>query len=345
MKTLVRSMFAWLFLFSMVALPAIAVADDEVTPIGDWQLEVATPDGATLNLKVNIKQDGDKLAGTMIGDDGVETELTDIAFADGELKFAISRDFGGQQLTSKFTGKLTAEKYEGSVDYDIGGQAGTLDVVGGRAKPSIDLNGTWLLVATSEGGTFEPKLHLKHDGDKLDGKYEWTEDVVAEIKDGKIVDEEVTFTVTHDFNGEEIVVKYKVKLDGDKLAGTAEYDLSGQTGTAEIEGKRGKAAGVAGTWNITIAGENGETYETKAKLTQDGDAISGDYEGPAGEAKISEAKLDGDTLTFQVARERDGQKLVLNYKGKLDGDTLKGEVEFDLGGETRTTTFEGKRTE
>jgi len=200
-----------------------------------------------------------------------------------------------------------------------------------------------LLVATSEGGTFEPKLHIKHDGDKLDGKYEWNENITAEIKDGKIVDDEVTFTVTHDFNGEEIVVKYKVKLDGDKLDGTADYDMAGQTGTAEIEGKRGKAASVAGTWDITIAGENGETYETKAKLSQDGDAITGDYEGPAGEAKISEAKLDGDTLTFQVARERDGQKLVLNYKGKLDGDTLKGEVEFDLGGETRTTTFEGKR--
>ena len=338
-------MVGWMLLFSLLALPAMAVADDEVSPVGDWQLEVATPDGATLNLKVNIKQDGDKLAGTMVGDDGVETELTDISFADGELKFAISRDFGGQQLNSKFTGKLTAEKYEGSVDYDIGGQAGTLDVVGGRAKPSIDLNGTWLLVATSEGGTFEPKLHLKHDGDTLDGKYEWNEDITAEIKDGKIVEEEVTFTVTHDFNGEEIVVKYKVKLDGDKLAGTAEYDLAGQTGTAEVEGTRGKAASVAGTWNITIAAENGETYETKAKLTQDGDAISGDYEGPAGEAKISEAKLDGDKLSFTVARERDGQKLVLNYKGKLDGDTLKGEVEFDFGGETRTTTFEAKRAE
>jgi hypothetical protein len=342
MKTLARVMLGGLMLGLLMA-PAMAVADDEVTPVGDWQLEVATPDGVVLNLKVNIKQDGDNLKGTMVGDDGVETELTDISFQDEELKFALSRDFGGQQLTSKFTGKLTAEKYEGSVDYDIGGQAGTLEVTGGRAK--VDLNGTWLLVATSEGGTFEPKLHLKHDGDTLDGKYEWTEDVVVEIKDGKIVDGEVTFTVTHDFNGEEIVVKYKVKPEGDKLAGSAEYDLSGQTGTAEIEGKRGTAASVAGSWSITIAGENGETYETKAKLTQDGDTISGDYEGPAGEAKISDAKLEGDKLSFTVARERDGQKLVLNYKGTLDGDTLKGDVEFDFNGDTRTTTFEAKRAE
>ncbi|MBX9789210.1 MAG: hypothetical protein K2Y37_09875 [Pirellulales bacterium] len=341
MKTLARVLLGGL----MIGLlgPAVAVAEDKVTPVGDWQLEVATPDGVVLNLKVNIKQDGDNYKGTMVGDDGVESELTDIAFKDDELKFALSRDFGGQQLTSKFTGKLTAEKFEGSVDYDIGGQAGTLEVTGGR--PKLDLTGTWLLVATSEGGVFEPKLHLKHDGETLEGKYEWNEDVTAEIKDGKIVDGEITFTVTHDFNGEEIVVKYKVKLDGEKLAGSADYDLAGQTGTAEIEGSRGKPVKVAGTWNITIAGENGETYETVAKLTQEGDALSGTYEGPAGEAKISDAKLEGNKLSFAVARERDGQKLVLNYKGTLDGDTMKGEVEFDFGGETRTTTFEAKRAE
>ncbi|MGD9648630.1 MAG: hypothetical protein AB7U73_23165 [Pirellulales bacterium] len=344
MKTLARVMLGGLLLGWMLS-PALAVADDEVTPVGDWQLEIATPDGLVLNLKVNIKKDGDDYSGTMIGDDGVETELSDISFKDEELKFDLSRDFGGQQLTSKFSGKLTAEKYEGTVDYDIGGQAGTLEVTGARAKPSLDLNGTWLIVATSEGGVFEPKMHLKHDGDKLDGKYEWTEDVVVEIKDGKVVDGEVTFTVTHDLNGEEIIVKYKVKPDGDKLAGTADYDLAGQIGTADIEASRGKAASVAGTWNITIAGENGETYETVAKLTQDGDTISGDYEGPAGEAKIADAKLEGDKLSFSVARERDGQKLVLNYKGVVEGDLLKGEVEFDFNGDTRSTTFEAKRAE
>jgi hypothetical protein len=167
---------------------------------------------------------------------------------------------------------------------------------------------------------------------------------VAEVQDGEIVGGELIFTVTHDFDGQEIVVKFKVKQDGEKLAGLAEYDLGGQTGTAEIEGSRSKAADIAGDWNIAITGENGDTIEVTAKLTQDGDKIGGDYTGPAGDAKVSDAKLDGKTLTFKVVRERDGQELILNYKGEVDGDTITGDVEFDFDGQTRSTTFEAKRS-
>jgi hypothetical protein len=451
MKALATSVFGWFMVLALVRLAAAATADD-VKPDGQWRFVVAMPDGGELNLKVTLKQADGKLGGTLVGDDSVETEITDAELKNGELTFKISRDLGGQQLNSTFTGKLTAGEFDGSVDYDLGGQTGTLAVKGQRAanavlgtwklaivtpdgnklepvatfrqegdgicgtlvgddgnevkleetsfkddellftlktdfggqglvakwlvakfrgkldggslagtvdydlsgqagtldftgtRQKLDLNGTWLLVATSDAGTYEPKMHLKHDGEDLSGKYVWTEDVVAEIKDGKVVDEEVTFTVTHDVDGQEIVVKYKLKPDGDKLTGTADYDLGGQTGTAQITGTRGQAVNVAGTWNITIAGENGQSYETTAKLTQEGGVISGDYSGPAGDAKISDAKLEGQKLTFKVVRQREGRKLVLTYAGEIDGDTMTGDVEFDFDGQTRTTKFEAKRT-
>jgi hypothetical protein len=114
---------------------------------------------------------------------------------------------------------------------------------------------------------------------------------------------------------------------------------------ADIEGSRSKGADVAGTWNIAIDGENGEKIESTVKLTQDGDTIGGEYSGPAGDAKVTDAKLDGNKLTFSVERERDGRKLVVNYSGEIEGDTLAGDVEIDIDGQTRSTKFEAKRAE
>lgn len=309
---------------------------------GAWKLSIETPDGNTLAPVLMLTQEGETVTGTFTGDDGNEVEIEDGSFKDGELAFSYTADFGGQSLITKFKLEVEGDKLAGAVEYDLSGQTGELDVTG--ARPEMNLNGTWLLVATSDAGVFEPKLHLKHDGDDISGNYEWTESVVAEVQDGEIVGGELIFTVTHDFDGQEIVVKFKVKQDGEKLAGLAEYDLGGQTGTAEIEGSRSKAADIAGDWNIAITGENGDTIEVTAKLTQDGDKIGGDYTGPAGDAKVSDAKLDGKTLTFKVVRERDGQELILNYKGEVDGDTITGDVEFDFDGQTRSTTFEAKRS-
>jgi hypothetical protein len=326
-------------------LPVVGTRAGANTIAGDWKLSINTPDGQTLQPVLSVKQDGDNYSGKLTGDDGRESEVKEVSFKDGELAFTLEGDFGGTPLVSKFKCKLEGKELSGTVDYELGGEQGTLDVTGERAAPEIDLNGTWLLVATSEGGTFEPKAHLKHEGDAVTGKYEWSEETQAEIEDGKLVDGELTFTVKHDFNGQEIVVKYKVKPEGDKLAGTADYDLGGQLGVADIEGSRSKGADVAGTWNIAIDGENGEKIESTVKLTQDGDTIGGEYSGPAGDAKVTDAKLDGNKLTFSVERERDGRKLVVNYSGEIEGDTLAGDVEIDIDGQTRSTKFEAKRAE
>lgn len=310
---------------------------------GKWKLAIETPDGNKLEPLLAITQDGDAVTGTFTGDDGNEVEIEDGSFQDGELGFTYTADFNGQSLVCKFKLKPESDGLKGAVEYDLEGQTGELSVTGTRPQSDLDLNGTWLLVATSDGGTFEPKLHLKHKGDDISGKYEWTESVVAEVMDGKIVDAELIFTVTHDFDGQELKVNYKVKPEGDKLAGTADYKLGDQAGTAQIEGRRSKVASIAGDWKIAITGENGDTIEATARLTQDGDQIGGDYTGPAGEAKITEAKFDGMTLTFQVVRERDGRRLVLGYKGEVAGDKITGDVEFEFDGQTRSTKFEAKR--
>ncbi|MBL9125756.1 MAG: hypothetical protein JNG90_19100 [Planctomycetaceae bacterium] len=310
---------------------------------GAWKFTIKTDDGQSLEPIVKIEQDGETVSGTFLGMDGTEVKLEDGAFKDNELAFKVTLDFGGQELIAKFAGKVAAKEFKGKVDYDIGGQTGTFDVLGAKEAGESPIHGNWTLVATSEGGTFEPKLMIVHEGDKIEGVYVWDEQTKVDIKEPKLSDKELTFKVEHDFSGSPIVVLYSVTTDGDSLKGKADYDLGGQTGTATIEGKRVKPAEVAGTWNISLTTEDGQSFDVTLKLEQGGDGLKGTYTGPAGEAEIKDAKVDGNKIEFSVVRERDGQEFEIEYEGTIDGDAIKGEAEADFGGQEMTLKFEGKR--
>jgi hypothetical protein len=310
---------------------------------GAWKFLIKTDDGQQLEPIVKIDQDGESVTGTFQGVDGTDVKLEDGTFKDNELAFKVTLDFGGQELIAKFAGKLADNAFKGKVDYDIGGQTGTFDVTGERAAGESPIHGNWEMIATSEGGTFEPKLLIVHEGDKIEGVYIWDEQTKVDIKEPKLSDKELTFKVEHDFSGSPIVVLYTITTDGDALKGKADYDLGGQTGTATVEGKRVKPADVTGTWNITLTTEDGQSYEVTAKLEQSKDGLKGTYSGPAGDADITDAEINGNEIEFTVVRERDGQKFEIEYEGNVDGDTMKGEAEADLGGQDAKFKFEGKR--
>ena len=79
------------------------------------------------------------------------------------------------------------------------------------------VDGAWKADYTTPDGTARTStFHLKADGEKLTGK------VVspmgeAEIKDGSIKGDDVTFSVTRSFNGQDFTLKYVGKVAGDEL--------------------------------------------------------------------------------------------------------------------------------
>ena len=105
------------------------------------------------------------------------------------------------------------------------------------------------------------------------------------------------------------------------------------------------AADVTGTWKWTVE-FNGNTSERVLKLKQEGEKLTGTITGRDNtESPIEDAKLDGDTVTFKVTREFNGNKVVLSYKGKVSGDTIKGETKFERDGESQSREWEAKRSQ
>jgi hypothetical protein len=122
-----------------------------------------------------------------------------------------------------------------------------------------------------------------------------------------------------------------------------------------------------GTWTWTQqprAGGNAPANATPRKITlklkAEGDKLTGTITQPAGgrrgggdgaappaptETKISNGKVNGDSISFDVTREFNGNSFTAKYAGKVEGDMIKGKVEMPArgGGEAQSRDWEAKR--
>jgi hypothetical protein len=110
--------------------------------------------------------------------------------------------------------------------------------------------------------------------------------------------------------------------------------------TANVQAQ-GKA--LSGTWKWTVE-FGGQTREQTLKLKLDGDKLTGAMLGRDGqEIPITNAKYKDGEFSFEVTRERQGQKFTTKYQGKIEGDTIKGKTEGMFGDQAFSREWEAKR--
>jgi hypothetical protein len=109
-----------------------------------------------------------------------------------------------------------------------------------RAADKADPNGTWKWSVTFNNQTRDVTLKLKLDGDKLTGKISGRNNTETDIEDATFKDNEVSFSVTRERNGQKFVTKYKGKIDGDTIKGKSESERNGQNQSRDWEAKREK---------------------------------------------------------------------------------------------------------
>src|SRR5947209_16938002 len=83
------------------------------------------------------------------------------------------------------------------------------------------------------------------------------------------------------------------------------------------------AADVTGTWKGTAETPNG-TIERTFVFKVDGDKLTGETTSQMmGKSTITDGKIDGNTLTFTIKANFQGNDVMLNYKGIVSGDAIK----------------------
>src|SRR5262245_18154368 len=116
----------------------------------------------------------------------------------------------------------------------VGGVAAT----GGADDKKADATGTWKWVRKSpDGQESEITASVKQEGNKLTGKVT-TEAGKIDIKNGSVVDGNVSFEINIDAGGSEIHVKFTGKLQGDSIKGKAEITRDGKPMTRDWQPKR-----------------------------------------------------------------------------------------------------------
>jgi len=91
------------------------------------------------------------------------------------------------------------------------------------------------------------------------------------------------------------------------------------------------AADATGKWTAEMPGRDGNTQTVTMNLKADGGALTGTVSGRRGDSEISQGKVDGNNVSFDVVREFNGNKMTQHYVGTLDGDTIHFTIKMEGG--------------
>jgi len=199
---------------------------------------------------------------------------------------------------------------------------------------AAEVSGTWKGAFDLHGSPVPLTITLKIDGTKVTGTVEGLPTTPAEIHDGALGGDTVTFWVNSDYQGQTYKVLYKGKVLADQIS----FDMSTEDGnwSAPLTVKRGgedaapaapAAADVTGDWKGTFDA-NGTPMELKFHLKSSGGTVTGSIErADAPPMEVHEGKIEGDTVSFWITTDYQGQTYTVVYKGKVTA----GQIEFDMG--------------
>lgn len=92
---------------------------------GVWKADYQSPDGAARTSTFHLKADGTKLTGKVVSGTG-DAEIKDGTVKGDDISFTVIRNFGGQDVTLKYTGKVAADEIKMTVSF---GDQGGFDIV------------------------------------------------------------------------------------------------------------------------------------------------------------------------------------------------------------------------
>ena len=94
------------------------------------------------------------------------------------------------------------------------------------------------------------------------------------------------------------------------------------------------AADISGKWKGTGEGPNGPIERTFT-FRVDGTKLTGETESQLlGKSTITDGKVEGESISFSISANMQGNDIKLDYKGKIEGDQIKLTVEIAGAGQT-----------
>ncbi|HVW21730.1 MAG TPA: hypothetical protein VHC86_10990 [Opitutaceae bacterium] len=126
------------FLAAIGAVAVLTVAAFAADPSGSWTYSMAMREGGTpRTTKFTLANKDGALTGSVAGRNG-DTAISNGSFKDGAVSFDVTRDFGGNSFTIKYSGKLSDDGNTITGKVTIpgrdGGEPRVIDWTASRAK-------------------------------------------------------------------------------------------------------------------------------------------------------------------------------------------------------------------
>jgi hypothetical protein len=157
--------------------PGTPAAAQNAGVVGTWDLSVVSDQGTTSSGTVVLKQNGDKIVGTLTaphGDMPVEASLKEHAIT---IWFTVPTEDGALGIT--MNGTVDGDTMKGTLE--IAGRDGRREWSAKRAAAAtpapaasdarLDVSGTWAVAVETSAGNGTPTITLKQDGEKVTGHY------------------------------------------------------------------------------------------------------------------------------------------------------------------------------
>jgi len=204
---------------------------------------------------------------------------------------------------------------------------------------AADLSGTWKGSFELNGDSIPLTLRLTASDGAVTGTVEGPLTTAA-IHDGKFAADTVTFWMNTDYQGTTYRVDYSGKISEDQIA----FTLGTHDGSwssllivkRSAEAQSPAATDVSGTWKGAFDFD-GNSMPLTFQLKQAGAVVTGTVEGlPTTPAAIHDGKMNGDSVTFWVLTDYQGETYKLVYNGKINAEKIQFNFGTDDGGWTAT---------
>jgi len=236
---------------TVVSAAAISYAQGP-SVVGSWDMTTQSPQGARTALVV-IKQEGGKLMAAAKGPQG-ERAYDSVSLNGSDIKLVLTIQFQGTDMVLTYTGKVDKDGMKGEVDFGglaqgewsavphkevgagTGSGAGTGTGSGsgsGSGSASANISGVWNATVETAQGTGNPVFTLKQEGEKLTGNYKGAlgEGAIT----GTLKGSDISFSFKLNFQGQDVVITYTGKVDGNSMKGKAKL---GELGEADWTAKK-----------------------------------------------------------------------------------------------------------
>jgi len=197
---------------------------------------------------------------------------------------------------------------------------------------ATDVTGTWKGAFDLQGANMPLVFHFKAAGSGVTGTVEGLPTGPVEIHDGKVDGDTITFWLNADYQGQ----TYKIVYTGKVSEGQIEFNFGTDDGSwsasmtvknSDAPAVKPIAPDVTGTWKGAFDLQ-GTSMLLSFHFKVVGSGVTGTVEGlPTGPVEIHDGKVDGNTITFWLNADYQGQTYKVVYTGKISEE----QIEFNFG--------------